>query len=138
MKAILKRVAFFMNYINPNITIKETEKKGKGIFARASIDSNSLIEISPVIVLSEADTKLIHNTHLHDYYFSWGEKQNKSAIALGYVSLYNHSNKPNCYHECDFDNNTISIFAKDKIEKNEELFIDYNMGEEKELWFNLK
>jgi len=127
-----------MNYINPNIIIKDSTNKGKGVFTKVDIQKNSLIEISPVIVLSKKDTQLIHQTHLHDYYFLWGENQDKSAIALGYISLYNHSNTPNCYHECDFKNNTISIYTNEFIKANSELFIDYNMGEEKELWFNVK
>lgn len=127
-----------MNYINPNIIIEETKSIGKGIFAKSEIKKNSLIEISPVIVLSEKDTQLIHQTHLHDYYFLWGENQVESAIALGYISLYNHSPKPNCYHECNFIDNTITIYSKKDIAEGEELLIDYNMGEEKKLWFEVQ
>ena len=123
------------NYLNPFLKIKQTKNKGLGIFTLQKIEANTLIEIAPVIVLNTLDTKKIHQTHLHDYYFSWGDNQKKSAIALGYVSIYNHSKNPNCYHECDFENNTISIFSKENIKAGAELFIDYTMGEDKELWF---
>lgn len=127
-----------MNYINPNIIIKESKAFGKGVFVKSDLEANTLIEISPVIVLSENDTKIIHQTLLHDYYFLWGDEQVKSAIALGYVSLYNHAQTPNCIHECNFKENTISIYTKSDIKANEELYIDYNMGLDKELWFEVK
>lgn len=126
-----------MYHLHPFLVIKATEHKGKGVFALQDISANTLLEISPVIVLSEKDTSLIHQTHLHDYYFSWGDDQNGSAIALGYVSIYNHSQNANCYHECDFEKNTISIYSKRDILADEELCIDYNMGLQKELWFEL-
>lgn len=123
------------NYSNPFLKIKQTGNKGLGVFTLQDIDANTLIEIAPVIVLSKNDTELIHQTHLHDYYFSWGESQKKSAIALGYISIYNHSTNPNCYYECDFKNNTISLYSKEDIKAGAELQIDYTMGEDKELWF---
>lgn len=123
------------NYINPFIEIKQTKNKGLGVFLHQKIEADTLLEIAPVIVLNEADTLIIHQTYLHDYYFAWDDNQKKSAIALGYISLYNHSKNPNCYYECDFENNTISIFTKENIKAGEELFIDYTMGEDKDLWF---
>lgn len=127
-----------MNLIHPNLIIKETPTKGKGVFALNAIEANTLIEVSPVIVLNAEDTKIIHKTHLHDYYFIWGENQDKSAIALGYISIYNHAKTANCKHECDFENNTISIYTKVFISSDEELCINYNKGEDKALWFSVE
>jgi hypothetical protein len=124
-----------MNHLHPFLTIQESKSKGKGVFALQDIEANTLLEISPVIVLSEEDTKLIHQTHLHDYYFTWAEDQKQSAIGLGYISIYNHSASPNCSHECNFNQNSISIYSKTSVLAGEELTIDYNMGEEKPLWF---
>ena len=126
-----------MNYLLPFLSIKNTTERGLGVFTTNEIAANTLIEISPVIVLSKKDTALIHKTHLHDYYFLWGNKQKQSAIALGYISIYNHSKKANCFHDCNFENNTISIFSKENIKANTELFINYNMDEEKDLWFDI-
>ena len=127
-----------MNHLHPFLTIQDSKSKGKGVFALQDIEANTLLEVSPVIVLSEEDTKMIHQTHLHDYYFTWGEDQKQSAIGLGYISIYNHSASPNCLHECNFNQNTISVYSKTNILAGEELTIDYNMGEEKMLWFELK
>lgn len=124
-----------MSHLHPFLTIQDSKNKGKGVFALQDIEANTLLEISPVIVLSKKDTQLIHQTHLHDYYFAWGEDQQASAIGLGYISIYNHSSTPNCEHECNFEQKTITIFSKSAIPAGEELTIDYNMGEEKTLWF---
>lgn len=112
--------------IIPFIEIKRTSNKGLGVFAIEDIEENTLIEVSPVIVLTEKDTKLIHKTHLHDYYFSWQDDQKSSAIALGYVSLYNHKVDSNCYYETYFEDKVIKIISRKKIEKGEELTINYN------------
>lgn len=126
-----------MSYLLPILHLKPSEKRGLGVFTTIDLEENTLIEISPVIVLSEKDTELIHQTHLHDYYFSWGDSQKKSAIGLGYISVYNHAEKANCFYECDFENNCISVFTKFAIKANQELFINYNMDEEIELWFDV-
>lgn len=124
-----------MNHLHPFLIIKDSLGKGRGVYALNGIEAHTLIEVSPVIVLDEKDTAFIHQTHLHDYYFTWGEEQKYSAIALGYISLYNHSAEPNCQHHCDFENNTISIYTSKAIQAGEELCIDYGMGEKKDLWF---
>lgn len=125
-----------MYFLAPFLEIRTSPGRGLGVFSLINLEPNTLLEISPVICLSEKDTAQIHKTHLHDYYFSWGEDQKASALALGYISLYNHAAKANCYHECDFVQNSISIYTKYAIKSNEELFINYNMEEDKSLWFD--
>lgn len=127
-----------MFFIHPDIVLKKTKDKGLGVFAFNDINPSILIEIAPVIVLDENDTKLIHQTKLHDYYFSWGENQQKSAIALGYISIYNHAEQPNCKQEFNFEEKTISIHTNQKILAGEELCIHYLMFEDKQLWFEVK
>ena len=124
-----------MNHLHPFLIIKDCPGKGRGVYALNGIEADTLIEVSPVIVLNEQDTALIHQCHLHDYYFTWGEDQNYSAIGLGYISLYNHSKQANCRHHCDFENNTISVYTSHSIQAGEELCIDYGMGEKREWWF---
>lgn len=111
--------------------------EGRGIFAGEDLSKGSLIELAPVIVLNPRDTKIIHKTHLHDYYFSWGDDAKQSAICLGYGSLYNHHANPNANYEMDFDFMTISFYAKRDIITGEEITIDYNAedSEAQKLWF---
>lgn len=112
--------------IFPFIEIKKSLKKGLGVFATENIEKNTLIEISPVIVLGPEDTKKIDSTHLYNYYFSWEEDQKSSAIALGNVSLYNHQVDSNCIYETYFEDQVIKIITRKPISKGEELTINYN------------
>ncbi len=127
-----------MMHLHPFLWVQKTAEKGWGVFALHDIEANTLLEISPVIVLNEKDTALIHASRLHDYYFTWGENQDQSALALGYISLYNHAEDNNCNHECHFDTGTIHIYSKRHIAANEELCIHYMMHEDKPLWFQVK
>lgn len=126
-----------LSFTHPFIYVKNSQEKGRGVFCSETIEANTLLEIAPVVVLNEKDTAVIHKTHLHDYYFSWGENQEQSAIALGFISIYNHAENSNCYYEADFELNTIKIFTKKRIEKGTELTINYNMDTDKELWFEV-
>ena len=123
----------------PFIEIKPTTNKGLGVFATEHIVKNTLIEVSPVIVLNETDTKRIHKTHLHDYYFAWGEDQKQSAIALGYVSIYNHQVNANCIYETFFEDKIIKIISRLDIKKGQELTINYNHDplSDKKTWFDI-
>ena len=118
----------------------ESDVHGLGVFTGAPISEGTLLEICPVIVLSAADKKLIHQTHLHDYYFLWGKNSDQCAIALGWASLINHSDTPNAIVELNQPEKTLDIYSLRDIEAGEEIFIDYNGGESHEnvLWFKAK
>ena len=87
--------------------------------------------------MSPEDTKVIHKTRLHDYYFVWDIEKQSSAIALGYGSLYNHSDTPNAEFELMIPDKMIRIYAVTDIPAGEEICLDY-MGlkdTEATLWF---
>lgn len=120
----------------PSIYIAETENIGRGVFTTEEIPKNSVIETCPVIITNESDLAKIHDTKLHDYYFLWGENQDQAAIALGYGSLYNHSDVPNADFEMEFESGFIIIKAIRKIKAGEEIRIDYHAGlKNPHLWF---
>ncbi|MFB6182046.1 MAG: SET domain-containing protein [Candidatus Magasanikbacteria bacterium] len=120
-----------------NLEIQETENKGRGVFAKKDFRKGEVIEVCPVIRLSEKDREVINETELYNYYFSW--KEEKAAIALGYGSLYNHSFEPNADYEKDLENSQIIFRSLRSIEKGEEILVDYTQGGNKEdLWFELK
>lgn len=111
---------------------------GRGVFTGEVVEAGALIEICPVIVLSEKELPIIHGTALHDYYFLWGEDQKRCAIALGYGSLYNHSYQPNAKYLLDYDHQTIDFYAIEKIEPGREILVNYN-GQphlQKRVWFD--
>lgn len=126
--------------ILPFLFIAPTETMGRGVFTSEYILADTLIEVAPVLVMSGTERKLLDQTLLHDYIFEWGDEKDRCCMALGYVSVYNHSYKSNCEYEMDFDNNLISIKTVRAIEAGEELFINYNgdWDDSKPLWFDAK
>jgi uncharacterized protein len=125
--------------IKPYLFVASSNGKGRGVFTNENIRSKSIIEVSPVIVLPQKDRKTIDQTLLHDYIFEWGETRRQACIALGYVSLYNHSFTSNCEYEMDYDYQLITIRTVRSIKKGEELSINYNgtWNDARPLWFEV-
>ena len=113
---------------------------GRGVFTSKPIEKDTIIEISPVIVMNSDARKLLDQTLLHDYIFEWGQKRDECCMALGYIAVYNHSYKSNCEYEMDYDKQVISIKTVRNIKSGEELFINYNgnWNDGKKLWFDAK
>ncbi len=126
--------------ILPFLFIAPAQKMGRGVFTSSSIDAGTIVEISPVLVMTNDDRKLLDKTLLHDYIFEWGNSIKQCCMALGYVPLYNHSYQSNCEYEMDFENEMISIKAVRFIKAGEELFINYNgdWNNGKKVWFEAK
>jgi SET domain-containing protein len=122
-----------------DVTIGHSEGRGRGIFAARRFEPGEMIEVCPVIALSEADARTLDGTGLYDYYFGWGNDGQAAAIALGYGSLYNHSFTPNAVHRKDAENGTVSIIAVKPISLGEEIFIRYQTGgDEQRMWFDVR
>lgn len=113
---------------------------GRGVFTSEDISRGSVIEIAPVLVMSAKERELIDKTLLHDYIFEWGEENDQCCLALGWVSVYNHSYNSNCEYEMDYGNKTITIKTVKKIKAGEELFINYSgsWNATKKVWFDTK
>jgi SET domain-containing protein len=126
--------------ILPSLFIGEAGNSGRGVFTSENIEEGTTIEISPVIVMSKEDRKLLDQTLLHDYIFEWGRSKDQCCMALGYIPMYNHSYKANCEYEMDFENQLIHIKTVRFIKTSEELFINYNgdWNDSKKVWFDAK
>ena len=126
--------------ILPILIVAPSDQRGRGVFASEMIAADTIIEISPVLVLSMEDRKRVEETLLYDYIFAWGEDGRKACIALGYLSLYNHSYNANCDYEMDFDDELMTIKTVRVIQKGEELFINYNatVDDASPIWFEAK
>ena len=126
--------------ILPFLFIATAAKMGRGVFTSSAIETGTLVEISPVIVMTAEERKLLDKTLLHDYIFEWGGSSKRCCMALGYVPLYNHSYQSNCEYEMDFDNEMISIKTVRFVKAGEELFINYNgdWNDKKLVWFDTK
>jgi uncharacterized protein len=122
----------------PYLKIKNTKNKGRGVFTSHEIAENSIIEVAPVIVMTNEDRIHLDKTLLHDYIFEWGHNRNLCCMALGYIPIYNHSYKSNCIYIMDYDTNTIIIKSIIVIKKNQELTINYNgeFNDETPVWFH--
>lgn len=129
-----------INYLSEHIYVAKTESKGRGVFTKAALKKNTLIEIAPVIVMSGIERKLLDQTLLHDYIFEWGEKGQQCCMALGYVPIYNHSYQSNCEYEMHFKQQVIKIKTVRDVAAGEELFINYNgdWDNDKSVWFEAR
>ena len=126
--------------IHSALFIGKSNNKGRGVFTKEDIPAGVVIEISPVIIMSKEERKLLDQTLLHDYIFEWGINKEQCCMALGYVPLYNHSYTSNCEYEMDFENGKISIKSVRIIIAGEEIFINYNgdWDNPKPVWFEIK
>ena len=123
-----------------SLIIGSSAKRGRGVFTTKNIKKGTIIEISPVIVLTEKERKAIEETLLYHYVFEWGDDKKKAAVALGYVSMYNHSYDANCEYEMEFGKKRMTIRTVKNIKKGEELYINYNAtpDDKTKVWFDTK
>ena len=123
-----------------SLFMAESPGKGRGIFTNELILAHSIIEIAPVIVMSASDRILLDKTLLHDYIFKWGADKTQCCMALGFVPIYNHSYNSNCEYFMDYSTETIMLKTVKNIEKDEEVFINYNgdFNDKTFLWFEAK
>jgi SET domain-containing protein len=126
--------------LKPYLFVEKTLQMGKGVFTRERIPANTIIEVSPVVVMKMEDREHLDKTLLHDYIFLWGKEQDKCCMALGLIPMYNHNYKSNCEYFMDYEDDTIMIETVRVIEKGEELTINYNgdSKDEAKVWFDAK
>jgi SET domain-containing protein len=125
---------------NPNsrgLRVDVVEGRGRGMFAARKFLRGELIERAPVVVIDEKKWPNAAKTILSDYAFDWGEKDEHAAIALGYISIYNHSYSPNAQLEQMLDELMMEIIAIKDIDSGEEVTINYNgdPNNQDSLWF---
>ncbi|MEA5551167.1 SET domain-containing protein [Anabaena cylindrica UHCC 0172] len=119
------------------LVLRDTDSKGRGIFAQKSFAKGEVIEKAAVIVIPKQQVKLIVKTVLLNYYFGWhGES---GAIALGFASLFNHSYHPNALYIKNFSKNVIEFIAHKDIRAGEEITVNYNgqVDDLSPVWFDV-
>jgi len=131
-------------FIDSRLYLDESaiENAGIGIFTSDDIPARTIIESSPVILVSQDLFQVVNEIHpgvrnvLSDYPFMW--TRGRSAIALGWGGLFNHSFKPNVMWELvteeDDGFNAMRFRTKRVIKAGEELFVRYVWSADK-LWF---
>lgn len=129
-----------VSFLSAALYIGTSRGAGRGVFTNHDLPKDEIIEVSPAIVMSKQDRIHIDQTLLHDYIFEWGAKREQCCLALGYVSVYNHSYASNCEYEMNFRKKLIAIRTVRDIVAGEELFINYNgeWNNSKKVWFDVR
>lgn len=107
------------------IEVKESPGKGLGVFATEKIYTREIIEECHLLTLPI--TKGESTSLLIDYRFNYpqGDDWNEQVVALGYGSIYNHSDKPNVTWETHPKYKAFQFIATRDIEVGEELCTYY-------------
>lgn len=126
--------------IHPAIYIKTTPGKGRGVFTKKRMGRGTKVEDSPVIVMEMDDFQKLDKTLLQNYIFDWGDRKRQCALALGYLSLFNHSYESNCEYFMRYDKETMYIKTVKEVAAGEELTINYHgdWNNKKKVWFDVK
>jgi hypothetical protein len=107
---------------------------GRGVFACTSFEADDPIDECAVLVVAAGEADTVCRTILGHYAFAWDE-DGSVALALGAVSLLNHSDEPNAYYERGQEPETIVVYARQPIDEGDEILIDYTGGGALTLWF---
>lgn len=118
---------------HPGLRLVEIDGKGRGVVALEPIMAGALLEIAPVIPLAP-DSQPSRSSVLYDYPFLWDDPPYIEAIALGLISMINHSDQPNAQFETDIGNRVVRLTALRDIEAGEEVTFDYAIP----LWFEAR
>lgn len=128
-----------LSFLHPALYIAQVKGRGRGVFTSETLSAQIVIERAPVIVMNSDARTLLDKTLLHDYIFEWGKGTKECALALGYISLYNHLYQSNCEYEMYFKKAMITVRTVRAVQAGEELFINYNgdWDNEKQVWFDV-
>ena len=129
--AVCDRIAPVRNHL---VEVGTSLGRGRGVFACAAIAPDTIIEAAPVIILPAADCPALDRTVIYEYYFHWDgdpEGEGRSALALGLLTLCNHSKRPCARVDRNYARMTLDLVAIAPIRPGEEVTIDYGCT----LWF---
>ncbi len=121
-----------------------SEKKGRGAFAKKSIDKDTIIDIAYVVPIPNKEYKKIYKTILYNYCYIWEDPEHmpafRNAITLSVSQFINHSYKPNLKYLYDYENKAIEFSAIKDINQGEELTVNYNglVDDESPMWFEIE
>ena len=110
---------------------------GRGVFAKTDIKKGELIEKCPVIPIPEHDVAALSESILLTYFYFFGKKRERMVVALGFGSIYNHTDSPNATYKENERELTIDFIALRDIQAREEITVNYVQGNNNKnpLWF---
>ena len=103
--------------------LKKTKKFGRGVYTDTELKAGDFLEASPVVILDAWESKRVVATILNNYVFEWDGQ--RSALALGLGSIFNHSKNENVTYIINHQNQTIDFRTTRDIKKGGQLFVDY-------------
>ncbi len=109
-------------FIDKRLYVAKSPMKGAewGMFSDSFIPKGTTIEIARTLKIKN-EFLFQQGNILNDYVFKLDEKH--SALALGFGSLYNHSDKPHLSYKVS--DNKVTYYTTQDIFPNEEIFISY-------------
>lgn len=111
-----------MDFDNPNVRVGRSRVGDRGAFATRFMRKGEIVERCPALIDERSNIKT--GSVIDDYVFGAGEGS-KVAIALGYCSTFNHSDRPNVAWRVDVDGSQVVLEAVRDISAGEELFLSY-------------
>lgn len=122
------------------IAVRDAGPRGRGVFATRDFEEGETIEDCPVIEVPEAELPALASTVLSSYFFQWGGTGDEGAVALGYGSLYNHTNDPNAMYVRKRAHKLLSFVALRPIVAGEEITVSYHggFGQRTKVWFEIE
>jgi SET domain-containing protein len=98
---------------------------GWGVFAKETIFENEIFEECLVLTLPIPHGET--SDYLLNYRFNWpqGDIWEEQVCALGFGSLYNHSDTPNAYWRSNLEKKTFEFVSSRQILPGEEIFVWY-------------
>lgn len=104
------------------VAFGNTPDHGIGVYAKTAITNGELIEVAPLILV---DSDVMAVSNLNDYVYTINKEEDLYAVALGYGSLYNHSDAPNAEWNMDIEKEQLRIIASEDIQEGQEIKVSY-------------
>lgn len=95
---------------------------GRGVFASRDLNSGEIVEVAPVVLLDLKTQPF--PAAIRRLAFNWSKTH--VVLALGFGSLYNHSDQPNLVFKRDIETLTITFSTLREIQPGEQLTISYD------------
>jgi uncharacterized protein len=102
--------------------------KGRGVFAAKAFAVGETVEVCPVVPFVEGENDHLP-IELRRVLFNWGYLSGNpgpQGLALGYGSMYNHSQRANLRYRADAAHVCLHFIAVRAIAAGDELTVNYN------------
>ncbi|MFH1007203.1 MAG: SET domain-containing protein-lysine N-methyltransferase [Candidatus Latescibacterota bacterium] len=114
------------------VKVVRIKGKGRGVVAAEQIRSGEIIEVCPLLILSDLDAEhAITKSDCLKFYALELVKTHKQVLHLGYGMIYNHSSNPNSEIEYQAGEDFIIFRALVGIEPGQEITYDYDFNDNK-------